>query len=330
MTRFAIGVDIGATNIKLALIDEDGRVHARDSVPTPHEPTPEGFTRRIILVTCRFREQTDATGHAVEGIGFTVPHFFEGPSWEQRETNNVPCLEGFPMYPPLREALGPSIAMANDLSAAGIAEHMFGRGRDSKRMLLMAIGTGIATSAITEDGLLQYNWGTMGDTGQIIVDTEHLTPCTCGAKGCVEAVAAGPALRREAYKAVDEGRSPLLAEMRAAKGDLEAKDVSVAARAGDKAALEILSRAGYFLGIALSSFLHIFRPDLIVLGGGVAEAGDLLLKPIRQTMERVASPYYLRRLKRIEVSALGREAAAIGCATLILHPGRYLDAHPGR
>lgn len=325
MSRFAIGVDIGATNTKLALIDEGGQVYARDSAPTPHRPAPEEFTQNIIFLTLRFREQAEAAGRAVEGIGFTVPHFYEGPNWEQRQTNNVPCLEGFAMYPPLREAFGPSIAMANDLSAAGIAEHMFGLGRDSKRLLFMGIGTGIATSVITEDGLLQYDWGTNGDTGQIIVDTENMTPCSCGGKGCIEAVAAAPALRREALRAVGEGRSPLLAKIRAAKGDLEARDVSDAARAGDKAAQEILSRAGRFLGIALTTFLHIFRPDLIVLGGGVAEAGDLLLTPIRQTMEQFASPFYLKRLNQIEVSALGPEAAAIGCATLILNPGRYLE-----
>lgn len=325
MSRFAIGVDIGATNTKLALIDEGGQVYARDSAPTPHRPTPEEFTQNIILLTLRFKQQSQASGRAVEGIGFTVPHFYEGSEWEQRETNNVPCLEGFAMYPPLCDALGPSIAMANDLSAAGIAEHMFGRGRDSKRMLFMGIGTGISTSVITEDGLLQYNWGTNGDTGQIIVDTENMTPCSCGAKGCVEAVAAAPALRREALRAVSEGRSPLLAKTRAAKGDLEARDVSEAAIAGDKAAQEILSRAGRFLGIALTTFMHIFRPDLIVLGGGVAEAGDLLLTPIRQTVEQFASPFYLKRLNQIEVSALGPEAAAIGCATLILYPGRYLE-----
>ncbi len=324
MTRYAIGVDIGASRIKLALIDADGNLLGHDTVFTPHAPTPERVTDGIIRITRDFQQSVAARGFASQGIGFAVPHFFEGPRWEQRQTNNMPGLEGFAMYPPLCAAFGPSIAMANDLSAAGVAEHMFGRGRDSKRMLFMAIGTGISTSAVTEDGLLQYNWASMGDTGQIIVDTENFTPCTCGAKGCVEAVAAAPALRREALKAVAEGRSPALAERRAAKGDLEARDVSEAAQEGDAAAREILSRAGYFLGLALSSYLHIFRPDLIVLGGGVAQAGELLLTPIRETMARVASPYYLARLKGIEVSALGNLAAAIGCAALILYPGRYI------
>jgi glucokinase len=89
-------------------------------------------------------------------------------------------------------------------------------------------------------------------------------------------------------------------------------------------AKEILDKTGYFVGIALTSYLHIYRPSLIVLGGGVALAGDLLVNPVRSTMERMASPWYLKRLQGIEISALGILGGAVGCASLILHPGKYL------
>jgi glucokinase len=325
MPRYAIGVDIGGTFTKLALVDQDGSILQRGSIPTPKDRTPELLIDRIIEASLAFRENAESADFTVAGVGFAIPHFHEGRDWVQQQTNNMPSLEGFPMRPPLREAFGSSIAMVNDLSAAGIAEHLFGKGRDSKRMLLMAIGTGIATSVITEEhGLVHYNWDTTGDTGQIIVDPYGLADCTCGGRGCLEAVAAAPAIRRRALREVERGKDTLLTEVLQRKGDLEARDVSEAAEKGDEVAGDIMGQVGFFLGVALTSYLHIFRPSLIVLGGGVALAGDLLIEPIRQTMQRLASPWYLQRLEGIEVSALGKDGGAIGSASLILYPGRYL------
>jgi glucokinase len=325
MSPYAIGVDIGGTNTKLVLIDETGSIHARESFLTPRDADPKHLVDGIVAGASRFRQRIEAEGFQVEGVGFTVPHFFDGPDWIQRQTNNMPSLEGHPMHPQLREAFGASIAMMNDLSAAGIAEYMYGRGRDCDRMLLMAIGTGIAISVVTRDeGLVHFSWDTAGDTGQIIVDPFGQADCTCGGRGCLEAVAAAPALRRRALAEIARGKETRLAQIKAERGDLEARDISEAAAAGDAVAKDILEQAGFFLGVALTSYLHIFRPSLIVLGGGVAQAGDLLIDPIRRTMNRLASPWYLRRLKDIVVSALGKDGQAVGCASLILFPGRFI------
>ncbi len=323
MSRLAIGVDIGGSSTKMALVDEAGAAHARATVPTPREGAAGDIVARLVEAILAFRQRAQ-TG--IEGIGFCVPQFSDGPGWVQRQAQNMPALEGYPLYPSLRAAFGPAIAMAYDVNAAGLAEYRFGRGRGAERMLFMAIGTGISTSLVTrEQGLVGYSWGTMGDTGQIIVNPGGDQECTCGGHGCLEALAAAPALRRLALAEVGRGSPTLLARIKADKGDLEASDVSAAAEAGDAVALDILDRAGRYLGVALTSFLHIYRPSLIVLGGGVAAAGELLLEPIRRTMERLASPWYLERLEGIVTSSLGRDAAAIGCAALILYPD---DAAP--
>jgi glucokinase len=171
---------------------------------------------------------------------------------------------------------------------------------------------------------VHFSWDTAGDTGQIIVDPFGQEDCTCGGRGCLEAVAAAPAIRRRALAEIARGKETRLAQIKAERGDLEARDISEAAAAGDAVARDILEQAGFFLGVALTSYLHIFRPSLIVLGGGVAQAGDLLIAPIRRTMNRLASPWYLRRLKDIVVSALGKDGQAVGCASLILFPGRFI------
>jgi predicted NBD/HSP70 family sugar kinase len=270
------------------------------------------------------RAEAEARNYPVTGIGFCVPHFSEGNEWFQRQTNNVPVLEGFPMFAPLAEVLGPTLAVANDISAAGIAEHLFGKGREAARMLFMAIGTGMATCLITEEGLVQYTWGSTGDTGMIIVDPLGAADCTCGGRGCLEAYAGGWAIRRRALSEIQRGRKTQLADMLAARGNLEAKDVAEAARAGDAVAIDIFEQVGFYLGVAFSSFLHIYMPTLIVLGGGVSQAGDLFMDPMHRTMNRLASPWFLARLTGIELSALGKDGGMIGAAAIILYPGKYL------
>jgi glucokinase len=323
MARYAMGVDIGGTNVKLVVIDEKGAIHLKDSVPTPQDPDPKILVDNIIQPACAFKQRAEEEGFAVEGVGVTVPHFYEGEDWAQQQTNNMPSIEGFPMRPQLAEAFGDSIRMINDLSAAGIAEYMFGAGQGYDRMLLMAIGTGIAISVVTEEhGLVHYSWDTTGDTGQIIVDPYGLADCTCGGRGCLEAVASARAIRNRALREVERGKATTLAEIFERQGDLEARDVSEAAVAGDAIAKDIMDQVGFFLGIALTSYLHIFHPSLMVLGGGVGMAGDLLIKPIRQVMNRLGSPWYLADLQDIVVSSLGTDAGAIGCASLILYPDK--------
>jgi glucokinase len=324
--HYAIGVDIGGTNIKLALIDADGTIYERETAPTPRDLNDaQAIVGNIIACAQDFKSRVESAGYQVEGIGFAVPQFLEGNNWIQRQTNNMPALEGFAMYPPLHKVFGPSIAMTNDLNAFGIAEHMFGKGHKSKRMLLMAIGTGIGTCFITQElGLVHFSWGTTGDTGQIIVDPFGAADCTCGGRGCLEAYAAAPAIRRRALGEVRRGKETLLLEKFKQQGDLEAQDVFECAKESDPTAIDIMNQTGFYLGVALSSYLHIFNPDLILLGGGVAQAGELLIEPIRNTINRLASPYYLKLLHNIDIAELSMDGAAVGCATLILYPGKYI------
>jgi len=324
MKRYAIGVDMGGTFIKLALVDSEGNIHQSGRKPTPKEDTPEKIAAGLVKIVKDFKAEIDSMDVFVEGIGFTVPHFFEGDGWIQRQTNNMPALEGYPLYPPLCEAFGANIVMLNDLSSAGIAEHMYGKGRSYKRMLLVAIGTGIATSMITEDGLVGYNWGSTGDTGHIIIDFAGGAKCSCGGTGCLEAVTAAPAIVRQAMEGIDAGRKTSLAEILAQKGRIEAVDVYNEAKKGDELGNDIFKRVGYFLGLAMTSYLHIFRPEVMVLGGGVAQASDLLLPVIEETINEHTGPWYRNYLQAIEISGLGTSGGAIGCASMILYPDKYM------
>jgi glucokinase len=319
----AIGMDIGATRLKLALVASDGSVLDSMVLPTPRDGTGQETIDQIADAVLAFRD--DVAGAArVRGFGISVPNFVAGPQWVQRWANNLPDLEGVAMRPLLEARLGGSIAMANDVSAAATAEHMFGRGRGRDRLLLMSIGTGISIGVIVEGELLQYFLGTVGDTGHIIVDPEGRIECTCGARGCLETLASGTGIRNEAIRAVRSGEPTVLAALVEGGSRLTAEAVAGAAREGDAVAKRIFERASFFLGVALTTYVHMFAPELIVFAGGVTGSMDLLQAGIRDTVERFSNPSLLSGLEGMELSAFPDLGAAIGSAGLILFPGRYL------
>jgi glucokinase len=325
----AIGADVGATNTKLVLLDETGRLLGRDVIPTPKGEQPEEITDAIALAVGAFRTRAMSLGHRILGTGFCMPQFSDGPDSIQRQANNMPALEGFPIRSALELSLGTPVSVVYDSTAAAIAEHRFGRGRGVSRLLTMSIGTGISIGVITESGIVDFNWGGTGDSGQIIVDPDATERCACGGRGCLESLAAAPAIRREALRSVHAGAATSLAGLLAATGGLEAVDVVRAAKKGDYVARQILERAGNSVGVALTSYLHIFRPELIVICGGMAEAGALLLEPIRRTVSDMANPWYLKRLQGIDISAFPRDGAAIGSAASVLDPDTMSGATPG-
>jgi len=319
--RYALGIDLGGTNLKGGLVDETGRVLFKASRPTPVEQrAPEPVVETLISFADELRERARALGLEPEGVGFGPPNFVEGKDWIQRQVNNLPALNDYALRPPLAAALGEHIAIDNDVMNAGLAEYHFGEGHNYDRVLFMAIGTGIASSIFTEGGQrLRYIFGWPGDTGHIIVEPRGRL-CTCGGRGCLETVAAGPAIRAAAMRIATTNKSPALAARLTGQNTLEARDVTEAALAGDRAAGEIWDEVGWYVGVALTSYLHIYDPHVILIGGGVAEAGELLLEPIRRTIQSLGSPYYLQHLRGVKKAALGPEAGLIGAAALILLP----------
>lgn len=319
----AIGVDVGATRLKLALVASSGAVLDSTVLPTPRDGTGHEVVDQIADAVLAFSgDVAGATG--VRGFGISVPNFVAGPDWVQRWANNLPELEGVAMRPLLAARLGNSIAMANDVSAAATAEHLFGRGRGRDRLLLMSIGTGISIGVIVDGELLQYLLGTVGDTGHIIVDTQGRLRCSCGAHGCLETLASGTGIRNEAIRAVQRGEETELSALVNDDFRLTAEAVARAARDGDAVAKRIFERASFFLGVALTTYVHMFAPELIVFAGGVSGSMDLLQEGIRDTLEQFSNPSLLDVLDGMELSAFPDLGAAIGSASLILFPGRYL------
>ena len=321
MIGVGIGVDIGGSQIKLAAVDRKGQVYYRESISTlARGSNPEGIIATIVMSTQRFLSNLPAS-LSVDGFGFCVPCYAQGEDWVLSNVTNLPLLEGYPLRPALAEAFGSQISSTYDTNAAGLAEFSWGSGMGFDRVLFMGIGTGISASFFIQSaGMVSFTFNTLGDTGHIIVDPGSNLECACGGHGCLEAVAAAPAIRRRAMEAVNNDSSTYLRDIIERNGDISARDVSEAARSGDQAAIAILKQTGRYLGIALTSYLHIFLPNLIVLGGGVSQAGDLLLDPVKHTLETMASPWFMKQLCGIVPSRFGQDAGAMGCACMIYYP----------
>lgn len=314
----AIGVDVGATNTKLVLIGADGHLIANDIVPTVRATAGDGIAEGIVSAVRGFRD-AHASASSLSGvIGLGTPCFTEGSDWVQRQAGNIPELEGYPLRPYLAEHLGANLTIAYDSSAAAVAEHRFGKGRGVDRLLTISIGTGVSIGLVFGGQLVDFNWGGTGDSGHLIVDPDATARCSCGGLGCLESVISAPAIVREGVLAAAATRETSLRKAYRDAGHLEAADVVRAASHGDLVASEILDRCARFLGIAVASYLHMFRPNLIVLCGGVAMAGDLLVQRTSHWVHSLASPWYLSRLRGIEVSAFPILGAAIGSAAIAL------------
>lgn len=317
----AIGVDVGGTLIRAGLVDESGQLLHLSHRETPSQSSsPDEVVNTIVEVAREAQGAAEREGRAIAGIGFGLPEYSIGPNWVQTQCANIPALEGFPLYPAMRAVFGSSIACDLDTHAATLAELHFGAGVNYDRLIFMVVGTGISCGVVVDGKLLRYTFGTSGDTGHLIVDPGGAKRCTCGGRGCLETLASALAIREAAIKVTTAGESELLARIQKERGDLSAYHVSEAAREGDQAARAILTRAGRALGIALTSLMHVFYPDVILIGGGVSGAGELLLDPARQAIREFASPFYAEHLSDLRQATLGTDAGVVGAASLILVP----------
>jgi glucokinase len=317
MTRavVAVGVDIGGTTTKAGAVNERGEVLYRVEAPTPAASTdPAEVLSTIVRTGQAVIGYVRADRAKVSGVGFGIPVWREGPDWTLHNCLNIPALLGVDLRPVLADAFGDNIACDLDTQAAATAELCFGPSDPSTRLLFMSIGTGISCAVAVDGHFLRYSFGNAGDNGHIIVDPSAPQPCSCGGRGCLESLASGPAIERSACALLGSGKDA----SDGASEDTSLRALAAAARAGEPIALEAFARAGRYIGIGLASLLHIYAPEEIVIGGGVAEAGDVLMRPARRALDEFASGWFLSRLRCFRLASFGADSGIVGAASLTL------------
>jgi glucokinase-like ROK family protein len=307
--------DLGATSVDVAVADLTGSILAQLEEPCDIAAGPDRVLTRVEELFARALDEVEQPSGSLWGIGIGVP----GPvEFDSGLPVAPPIMPGWDRYP-LRERFAKydvPVWVDNDVNVMALGERRAGIARGHDNVVFVKIGTGIGAGIIVNGRLHRGAQGSAGDVGHMQVTDDPAVVCRCGNVGCLEALAGGGALGRSAESAAREERSPFLGTLLEDKGTLEARDVASGASHGDPACVELLANAGRLVGHMLASVVNFFNPSLIVVGGGVAGAGDLLLATIRETVYRRSLPLATRELV-VKRSALGNRAGVVGAAAIV-------------
>lgn len=307
----AIGIDIGGTKIAGALVDENGSIVREMRVPTP--------ANDVTALTSAVAEIINelASGYEVVGAGIAAAGFIDA---DQSHIVYAPNLSwrNEPFKANLEKLISLPVLLENDANAAGWAEYRYGAGVGTKHMVMLTIGTGVGGAVIADSRMLRGGFGIAGELGHIrLVPNGKL--CGCGQHGCLESYGSGSALLKSAKELVASGdpKGARLAQLERAAGQLSGTEVYQAIQERDPGALELLSELGSWIGQAIGSLVAVLDPEIVVIGGGVSAAGDLLLNPIREAyLEHLPARGFRPELK-IVAAEFVNDAGVVGAADLV-------------
>jgi glucokinase len=296
-----IAIDIGGTQLRAAIFPHDSNIPKTiQKVPT-RGMEPGAYDRLTALIDSTWPDEL------VEAISVAAPGPLDPYTGIIIETPNIPAWTNYPLAELLSSQYKVPVFLGNDANLALLGEWKYGAGQGHHHLVYMTISTGLGGAAIVNDVLVEGNRGMATELGHITV-LPGGPVCSCGVRGHLEAVAAGPAIVRYCCEEIAKGRESLLN----CETTFSARTVAEAAGKGDALAKEAFERAGQFIGQATADFLHIFNPSIVIFGGGVSRSGDLILHPIKETMRRnVMAPSYLDGLE-IATARLGDDAGLLG------------------
>ena len=309
--RAVIGVDLGGTKLLAGAVDADLAVHHRTNRPVL------GLDQNglVQMVADAVEEVRTAVGGDIEAVGFGIPCTFDRRTGVAIQAVNAP-LHDIVFHEVMASRLGLPVVVDNDANCAALCEVRVGVGAGCSELVLLTLGTGIGGGLVL-GGEVYRGWlGGGAEMGHMVVDMDG-PPCQggCPNRGCLESVASGTALVREVSLAVARRPDTALGHALEAGRELTGPLISDLAREGDPVARDAIALVGHRLGVGIVSLVNIFNPEIVVIGGGVSAAGDLLLDPARQVVaERALSPN--RDVVRIEAAAFGAEAGMIGAALM--------------
>ncbi|MFD4834991.1 ROK family protein [Streptomyces uncialis] len=308
LTDLVAALDIGGTKIAAALVDDRGRVHARAQRPTPAHEDGDTVMRAVTEVVAQLTVSPLWSSVRAVGIGSAGP--VDAVAGTVSPVN-VPGWRRYPLVERVASATGGlPVELIGDGVAITAAEHWQGAARGHDNALCMVVSTGVGGGLVLGGRLHPGPTGNAGHIGHISVDLDG-DPCPCGARGCVERIASGPNIAR---RALEGGWRP------GADGDASAEAVAVAARAGDPVALASYRRAAQALAAGIAATATLVEIDIAVIGGGVANAGEVLFAPLRRSLRDYAALSFVQRLT-VTPAQMGADAGLVGAAAAALSRG---------
>jgi glucokinase len=309
LTR-VIGVDLGGTKLLAGVVDEQLEVHARAHRTVAGMPQREVVQTAIEAVE-ELREQVPD----VAAVGFGIPCLIDQRTGVAVMGVNLDIVD-FPFRDTMRERLGLPVFLDNDGNVMALAEQRFGAGRGSEHVIGLTLGTGVGGGIVIDGHVFRGSMGSGCELGHMVIDADG-PPCqgACPNHGCLETFVSGHAIAREAEVAADQEPDSDLADALRSGQALTGELVTTMALGGEEVSRMVLGQVGRMLGVGLSSFVNVFNPETIVVGGGVMAAGELLLEPARTEM-RARSLQPNRDLVRVVAAKFGPEAGMLGAGVL--------------
>ena len=315
---FVAGVDIGATSIDLAVADFSRRILIRYNEDALVRNGPIKILGRVCNLLEKIVREKGLNPDNLRGIGIGVP----GPvDFSNGTVVSPPIMPGWDRYPVIQTVQQwfpcANVVVDNDVNVMALGEINQGAGKGVNNLIFVKIGTGIGAGIISQGQIYRGASGCAGDIGHISIDKSGPV-CHCGNKGCLEALAGGPAIAERSLNAAQAGKSPILLKYYEKNGGkLSAEDVGNAAREGDALSIEIIRESGQMVGDVIASLVNFYNPDMIVIGGGVSNLGNLLLSSIRQAVLNRSLPLATRNLD-IVFSGIGEDAGVFGAVNLAM------------
>jgi glucokinase len=312
-----LAVDLGGTKIATALVSTGGQILEQLLTPTLADEGPEAAVGRMIAAIKTTLSESQVSSPAFSTIALASAGIIDVPKGIVTASPSFPGWCDVPIREIVERETGLACFLINDATAAVAAEHRLGAGKGLKNLLYVTVSTGIGGGIIVDGQIYSGSLGCAGEIGHMTIDPDG-PPCNCGSFGCLETLASGRAVAREAQKRIARGaKSSILELVEGEPHNITAKAVAEAAKAGDALALEIISQAATYLGIGMANLVNIFNPEMIVIGGGLSKMGDMLFNPVRRTVADRAFRLPAQSV-RIVPSQLGDEVGLLGAAVSLM------------
>lgn len=314
MDKVRIGFDLGGTNMGASVVSLEGKIlHSSECATLSNEPSENIIGRIKNLIRDCF-DYSKSNNLEVLSVGIGCPGLIDSNTGVVRFSPNIPSWNNVEIGKILSDEFSVPVSIDNDVRVAALGEYAFGAGRNYKNIVCITVGTGVGGAIILDGKLMRGSTQSMGELGHITLKKDG-PKCGCGNYGCLEALASSTAIIRKAKDVIEKGLSPIMKKMLDDGQNLNAYLVTKASEQGDKEASRIMRETGEWLGIGLSTIINIINPEVIIIGGGVSLAGDILFNPMKEEISKRALKIPSEFVK-IVPAELGDSAGMIGASTL--------------
>ena len=314
---YFLGIDLGGTALKIGIADEKGTLRIKQAFDTNVCSDPDSLVDYFGRCAIKVIEKSSLSTTAIKGVGVGAPGLVDADTGQLLFVTNIQTLNNYYLAPAMERILSLPVYLDNDANAMALGEYYYGAAEGYTNVIAMTLGTGIGGGLIINGQLYRGSTFSAGELGHMTVETNG-KPCNCGNRGCIERYVGRDGIVNRFKKYAKQKKAKTTINRFLDNGEITPKAIARAARAGDTLSRRVMEETGTYLGIALASYVNILNPEIVVIGGGIANAGTLLLKPAKKEMMKRAYSIPARAVKIVRAK-LRNDAGIIGAASIAVN-----------